>query len=330
MRNRLNKRFLLSTGVDFKVSTPLTTMVLDKVKLYNQDMVATQIFPEVGVPRDLGQFWDSGLDMLRLENTQRSPGDLGQMSTRAGSYTTYATRQYAAASPITVEERDAYKDNLDADLEAERAEDCLARLLLAREYRCVTLLATSGSFGTVKTLNAQQLWNNHTGDDHDVVRDVRTAIAAILPIKATHIIAPARCQLATLGSPSIAEFVKYQAGPEWLARGLWGPTFMGLKVITSDATYLSNVKGVTNVAANLYADTVVVAALAQNVGTKKAMGWGVSFVYPSVNANLVSDTWGGYESTPELTKWVRVRDKGRVEQILHTACAYKLGGVLGE
>ena len=326
----INRRFLLSTGTDFKVSTPLTTMMLDKVKLYNQDFVATQIFPEVGVPRDIGKFWDSGLDMLRLESTERAPGELGQMSTRAGSYTSYATHQYAAASPITVEERDTFKDYLEADLEAERAEDNLGRLLLAREKRVVTLIAASGSFGTVKTLLANQQWNNHTGDDHDVVRDVRTAVSTILPIKATHIIAPARVQLATLGSPSIMDFVKYTAGPEALARGVWGPTFMGLKVITADATYLSNVKGAANVAANLYADSVVVAALAQNVGTKKTMGWGVSFVYPSIQANLVVDTWGGYDNDPALTKFVRVRDKGRVEQVLHTACAYKIASTLGE
>jgi hypothetical protein len=329
MRN-VNRRFLLSTGADYKTSTPLTTMVLDKVALYNKDFVATQLFPEVGVPRDLGKFWDSGIDMLRLENTERAPGELGQMSTREGSYTSYVTRQYAAASPITVEERDTYKEYVDADLEAERAEDNLGRLLLAREKRVVTLIATSGSFGTVRELVANELWNNHTGENHDIVKDVRTAVAAILPIQATHIIAPARVQLATLGSPSIMDFVKYASGPEWLARGLWGPQFMGLKVITSDATYLSNVKGAANVAANLYTDDVVVAALAQNVGTRKTMGWGVSFVYPSIQANLVVDTWGGYDNDPALTKYVRVRDKGRVEQVLHAACAYKIGSVLGE
>lgn len=324
-----NRRFLLTSGSDYKVSTPLTSMVLDKVKLYNNDLVATQIFPEVGVPRDIGKFWDSGIDMLRLESTERAPGELGQMSTREGSYTSYATQQYAAASPITVEERDAYKDNLDADLEAERAEDNLYRLLLAREKRVVTLIATSGSFGTVKELIASQLWNSHTAEDHDIVRDVRVAIAAVLPIKATHIIAPARVQLASLGSPSIMDFVKYSAGPEALARGVWGPTFMGLKVITADATYLSNVKGAANVAANLYSDDVVVAALAQSAGTKRTMGWGVSFVYPGIAQNLVADTWGSYDSA-ELTKFVRVRDKGRQEKVLHTACAYKIGSVLGE
>jgi len=324
-----NRRFLLTSGSEYKVSTPLTSMVLDKVKLYNNDLVATQIFPEVGVPRDIGKFWDSGIDMLRLESTERAPGELGQMSTREGSYVSYATQQYAAASPITVEERDTYKDNLDADLEAERAEDNLYRLLLAREKRVVTLIATSGSFGTVKELIAAQLWNSHTAEDHDVIRDVRTAIAAVLPIKATHIVAPARVQLATLGSPSIMDFVKYTSGPEWLNRGLWGPTFMGLKVITSDATYLSNVKGATNVAANLYSDDVVVAALAQSAGTKKTMGWGVSFVYPGIAQNLVADTWGSYESA-ELPKFVRVRDKGRQEKVLHAACAYKIGSVLGE
>jgi hypothetical protein len=325
-----NRRFLLTSGSDYQVSTPLTTMVLDKVKLYNQNFVATQIFPEVGVPRNLGQYWDSDVDMLRLENTQRAPGTIGQMSTRGGAYVTYVTQQYADASPITVEERDQYKDFLDADLEAERAEDCLYRLLLAREKRVVDLIATSGSFGTVAELIANQLWNNHTAENHDIVRDVRTAIATILPIPATHIIAPARVQLATLGSPSLMDFVKYTAGPEWLARGLWGPTFMGLKVITADAAYLSNAKGATNVVANLYPDDVVVAALAQNAGTKKTMGWGVSFVYPGTGQNLVSDTWGGYDNDPALTKFVRVRDKGRVEQVLHTACAYKIGSVLGE
>ena len=52
-------------------------------------------------------------------------------------------------------------------------------------------------------------------------------------------------------------------------------------------------------------------------------------MYPGAS-NLVSETWGGFSDTPELTKFVRVRDKGRQEKILNTLGAYTLTGVLGE
>jgi hypothetical protein len=319
-------------GNEFTVSLPLTTMVLDRMKQYAGTMVATDIFPEIPVARPSGQFWNAGIEMLRSEKTERAPGTIGGMSNRSGSWVTYKTQQYSWASPITDEERIEAKDNPGIDLESERADDCLATVLLAREVRAAALLAAAASYeaANIKACPADARWNNHTGADHDLVRDIRVAIQALLPLRADAIIAPARCQIASWGTPSLTEFFKYVDGPAYLnGGGLWGPKFMGLDVITPDATKLSNAKGATDAVTNVYADSVQVIVRGKRLGNRVFGGWGCSFVYPGAS-NLVSETWGGFSDTPELTKFVRVRDKGRQEKILNTLGAYTLTGVLGE
>lgn len=319
-------------GNEFTVSLPLTTMALDRLKQYQGMMVATDIFPEIPVARPSGRFWNHGLEAMRVEPTQRAPGAIGGMSNRTGAWVTYATQQYSWASPITDEERIEAKDNVDIDLEAQRTEDCLATVMLHREARVAALLAASASYDAarIKACPADARWDIHSGADHDVIRDVRVAIQALLPLRATHIIAPARCQIATWGSPSLTEFFKYVEGPAYLnGGGLWGSKFMGLDVITPDAVKLTNEKGATQAIGNVFADDIQVVALGRKVGNKVFAGWGASFVYPGAG-NLVTETWGGYSDTPELTKFVRVRDKGRVEQILNTSAAYTLTSVLAE
>jgi len=319
-------------GNEYTVSLPLTTMALDRLKQYQGMMVATDIFPEITVARPSGQFWNHGIEALRAEQTARAPGTIGGMSNRTGAWVTYKTQQYSWASPITEEERIEAKDNVNIDLEAQRMEDCLATVLLAREARVSAHLAATASYdaANIKACPATARWDVHTGELHDIVADVRTAIQALLPLRATHIIAPARCQIATWGSPALTEFFKYVEGPAYLnGGGLWGAKFMGLDVITPDAVYLTSEKGQTNTIGNVYADDIQVVALGRKFGGNVFAGWGASFVYPGPT-NLVTETWGGYSDTPELTKFVRVRDKGRIEKILNTSAAYTLTSVLGE
>ena len=100
-------------------------------------------------------------EMLRSEKTERAPGTIGGMSNRSGSWVTYKTQQYSWASPITDEERIEAKDNPGIDLESERADDCLATVLLAREVRAAALLAAAASYeaANIKACPADARWN---------------------------------------------------------------------------------------------------------------------------------------------------------------------------
>ncbi len=319
-------------GNEFTVSLPLTTMALDRLKQYQGVMVGTDIFPEIPVARPSGQFWNHGLEALLLQKTERAPGAVGGMSNRTGAWVSYKTQQYAWGSPITDEERIEAKDNPNIDLEVERTDDCLATIMLAREARVSALLVASASYdaANIKACPADARWDMHSGADHDIVRDVRTAIQALLPLRADTIIAPARCQIASWGSPSLTEFLKYVEGPAYLnGGGLWGPKFMGLDVVTPDAVKLTSEPGATNALGDVFVDDIQIVCRGKKVGGKVVVGWGCSFIYPGPS-NLVTETWGGYSDTPELTKFVRVRDKGRKEQILNTSAAYTLTSVLGE
>lgn len=301
---------------EYKVSLPLTTFAQEKYGELLDELVYDEVFLEARVGKTRGQWWDHGLAGLRLDGTgERAPDTIGEMSTRSGSWVTYATKQFSHASPITKEELAEFAQNIGGNLERTRTTDCMNIVLRKRERRLADLItaAATASFAKKTALAANQRWDNFDADDTNPVRDIRNIIKQML-VKPTHILAPRRVQLATFGHPAFTELIKTHVNL-LAGNGMWGDKFLDMDVVTPSAKYLSNEDGQTEVLASMYPDSVVLFSKGKTVGGSVYAGWGVSLAYPATGANSIVETEGSYASM-RRSKLVRYLDQGRCEKVL--------------
>lgn len=110
----------------------------------SSEYIASQVFPRVGVAREVGEYWKFGHEAYKRYRTRRAPNTNATVIDYLGTRSEYNCEEYALSAAIGKRER----DNDSAPLSIERRKTTLVAdaMLLDAECRMAELITATGNW----------------------------------------------------------------------------------------------------------------------------------------------------------------------------------------
>ena len=279
----------------FRVDKPLTNIAQ---QYSNYEYIFGQVIPDRMVKHESDSYYIYNNDMRR-EMTLRANGTPANQATFDVSTASYVIREHALKDVIT--KRDY--DNVDAppiQLDRDKTEYLVDKLMLEQEYEAMQLLFTTTSFSNSKSLTSETTWKYHTTTSLPI-QDMLSATSYILKFagaKANKAVMGITVRDALKENPNVYGRIQY-VQKSILTEELLASLFELEKVHVGSAVYESAQEGITSDKAAIWSDTCWVGFMESNPGIKtksaavnfRKSNWGKPFQVRTYMDDEVEGKW---------------------------------------
>lgn len=271
---------------DIHIDTFLTNI---SIKLKNEELVASQVFPEVKVTKDTGKVPQYDTSHMRPENDEWADKAIeNEVDWGMGTQLSYATARYGLSLPISPKERRQQDPPINVDIDA--TETLTGKLQVGRERRLATILQTASNYhaSSRPTIAGGKKWDDYSSAESDPIADftaARKQVHSLIFTDPNVCVMPKRVYESLKIHPKVKEQFKYTS-----SRSITKEMMQGLfeipKIVIAGAGYESAAEGATSSLAYIWGNYVMLGFVNPRP-TLRAPSWG----YHLMNQKFQVEKW---------------------------------------